>query len=71
MPDEDTTPEAEVRSLFSSKFPDAAICHTSAIGPIESFCNCCVERFFTCAYSVISGKIRFCTHPNWKEFVRK
>ena len=60
--------EPDYRSL-----PDPETCRTRPIAKIEQFGMCLVRCPVTCPYVSVSetGYIcKFCTHPNWKDFVQ-
>ena len=55
--------------------PGPKACRTKPIGSIADFADCLVSRSKDCRYADCPhilgyGYGHFCTHPNWKEFVR-
>jgi len=66
-------PEVQTAALFLRVLPDPETCRTRPIAKIEQFGMCLVRCPVTCPYVSVSetGYIcKFCTHPNWKDFVQ-
>jgi hypothetical protein len=51
--------------------PHPSVCRARAMGGVQSFGACLVDNPTDCPYSLPAIGGNFCTHPNWKGFVKE
>lgn len=70
MPEPNSTQKAARESPFPQGWPNPMICRTGYMRGANVLPDCLVNNEKGCPYVRFSGKEQFCTHPNWRAFLK-